>query len=417
MKILWFTTTPSCYSAKSNAYNGGGWISSLEQELKKNENVQLAVCFYTNSERELKTVVSNNTTYYLIPRPKKTFLYNWVTFRGKYDKSISIQKKSDIPLLLNVVEDFRPDIIQIFGTENFYGLISEYVKVPLVLHIQGILSPIFNAFLPPFISWENCLYNSIRGGMYFFREKISWEKNCFVEKEIMKNIKYFIGRTQWDRRIVNLLSPKSKYFLCNEILRSSFYSIDNERKLPETPVFVTTISFQLYKGYDLILKAAKILKEIGVIDFKWKVFGDINPIFIEKKIGISHEEVNVELLGVASEKKIKETLLNSTAYVHTSYADNSPNSLCEASILGVASISTNVGGIPSLIEDGETGFLVPANDPYQMAYLMKYLYENIDKNISMGNKAREIALKRHDRKIIVERMMEIYSEILNSYSN
>lgn len=419
MKILWFTNTTSCYQDKLSGYNGGGWISSLEQELKKREDVELAVCFYTTNENVIRKDLWNGTIYYMIPRPKKSFLYIWNTFCGNFDKSSSMQEDLAIPSLLKVVKDFNPDIIQVFGSENIYALIAKYVKIPLVLHIQGLLSPCLNAFLPPFISWKNYLHQArtVKGFLYFFSEKLSWQRNSFTERRMLKDVKYFMGRTEWDKRIIQLLSPHAKYYYCSEILRNIFYCSKVQRVLPQSPIFVTTISSQLYKGFDLILKTARILKNIGFPTFRWIVFGDINPILVEQTFGFKHDEVNVDLLGVVSEDIIKDTLLKSTAYVHTSYIDNSPNSLCEAAMLGVTTISTNVGGISSLIEDGYTGFLVPANDPYQLAYLMKYLYENFEININVGNNARKVAVNRHNRRSIVERVLEIYNDILENEQN
>ena len=44
MRVLWFSVTPSLYS-KNPLYNGGGWIASLEGELKKNKSFELGVAF------------------------------------------------------------------------------------------------------------------------------------------------------------------------------------------------------------------------------------------------------------------------------------------------------------------------------------------------------------------------------------
>lgn len=416
MRILWFTNTPSCYQKEVGGYNGGGWISSLELELKKKEGVELAIGFYANKENEVKKEVQNDTVYYLLPRPKKSLAYTFITLRAKFEKSSLLQEKVALPELVKVVRDFNPDIIQVFGSENIYALIAKYVNMPVVLHIQGLLSPSLNAFLPPFVSWRDYLFQfkSIRRVLNLVSEKVSWQRNSVTEKRMLKGIKYFMGRTEWDKRIIHLLNPQAKYYYCSEILRDTFYLSNCKRILPSTPMFVTTISSQLYKGYDLILKTAKILKESGMVDFRWKVFGDVNPRIAERVSGVKHEEVNVDLLGVASAEKIKEALLQSTAYIHTSYIDNSPNSLCEATMLGVTVISTNVGGISSLIEDGKTGFLVPANDPYQMAYLIKYLYEHNDINRYIGIAAQEVAMKRHDREIVVNRVLEIYNKILEN---
>ena len=86
MRILWFTNTPSCYQKEVGGYNGGGWISSLELELKKKEGVELAIGFYANKENEVKKEVQNDTVYYLLPRPKKSLAYTFITLRAKFEK-------------------------------------------------------------------------------------------------------------------------------------------------------------------------------------------------------------------------------------------------------------------------------------------------------------------------------------------
>jgi glycosyltransferase involved in cell wall biosynthesis len=98
-------------------------------------------------------------------------------------------------------------------------------------------------------------------------------------------------------------------------------------------------------------------------------------------------------------------------YFHSSYIDNSPNSLCEAQILGLPVVATYVGGIPSLIAEGETGYLVPANDPYQAAYHILQLYKNPALNRKMGERAKEIAKVRHDKMRIIQQIMNVYSNI------
>lgn len=65
--------------------------------------------------------------------------------------------------------------------------------------------------------------------------------------------------------------------------------------------------------------------------------------------------------------KLVELLLESDLYVHTAYIDNSPNAICEAQYLGMPIIATYVGGVPSLIEQGKDGVLIPANDPFMLA--------------------------------------------------
>ena len=126
MRVLWFTNSSSCYKRSSgNYYNGGGWISSLETELKKRKDIELGVCFYTNSVPEQKKEKQEDTTYYLIPRPIKTTKYTFKTIIRKPEETTWEHEKLAMPALVNVVKDFNPDIIQVFGSENIYGLIGD----------------------------------------------------------------------------------------------------------------------------------------------------------------------------------------------------------------------------------------------------------------------------------------------------
>jgi Glycosyltransferase len=53
--------------------------------------------------------------------------------------------------------------------------------------------------------------------------------------------------------------------------------------------------------------------------------------------------------------------------LNTSRVDNTPVSVLEAMACGLCVVSTNVGGISYLLEDGHDALLVPSNDPSAMA--------------------------------------------------
>lgn len=412
MKILWFTNSPSNYKSGTNKYNGGGWISSLESSINCREDIELAIAF-TMDGQEFK-VHQNGVTYYPMPCcPIK----KWRKIQSLFYGNTRNEKENWPKLIqqyLKVIEDFKPDIIQIFGSEQPFGLISSETNIPVVLHLQGILNPYLNAFLPPFISfrdyyWQN--FNPVNALKNYNRICL-WKRNCFREREILKRVRYYIGRTEWDRMIVEAYTLKqSRYFYGSEILRAPFYQNKN-RDIPQRLTISTTISNPTYKGFDFILKTADFLKNEMKLEFDWNVYGNINPCFMEKKFHIKTSKVNIHLKGVASAEEIRESLLKSTVYVHPSYIDNSPNSICEAQLQGIPVIACNVGGVSSLIEHGKSGILVPANDPTLAASHIYSLYLDQNKNLKLGQKAKEIASVRHNRGRIVDELINTYLQIL-----
>lgn len=416
MKILWFINKPPAFFLDNSAYNGGGWLTSLEQMFHDAQEHELGIAFFYES-KDFK-IVKGTTSYYPLPSHRLGFSQKLSSIFGAKEKTERGQWPKYTASFENVIHDFNPDIIEVFGSELQFGLISRQINVPVVLHIQGVLNPYFNAFLPPSFSWKDFILRSynpkvIVDAVSFYDR---WQRDCFREREILRDVRYFIGRTDWDKKISRLFSPDSKYYWGGEILREQFYEFTKRNNIGKLTI-CSTISNPLYKGYDLILKTAKVLKQQSNIDFDWIVFGNINPQFTENKLGIESSEVNVVLKGVASAEAIKSMLVNSTVYVHTSYIDNSPNSICEAQILGVPIIASNVGGVSSLIENGKTGILVPANDPFLLASEIISLYSQKSLNENIGNLAREVALKRHDKDAIFNSLIKTYIEIIDDFNN
>lgn len=175
---------------------------------------------------------------------------------------------------------------------------------------------------------------------------------------------------------------------------------------------MTTISEPTYKGFDLVLRAGLILKEEYGLDFEWNVYGNVDPSFFEKVTGITAARAGITMAGVATAEELVQAISRASMYVHPSYIDNSPNSVCEAQLLGAAVVATNVGGVSSLIDDGETGFLVRSGNAEEIAERVVAMYRNRTLLRKVGHQARAVALKRHDRKAITSSLLDCYRTII-----
>lgn len=125
---------------------------------------------------------------------------------------------------------------------------------------------------------------------------------------------------------------------------------------------------------------------------------------IEKK-GLQNRAV---LLGGISTEQIREELSAASVFALTSLEENSPMGIEEAMAARVPVVTSNRCGMPYMVRDGESGFLVDPHNPRDIGYRLRQLLTDDDLRRSMGSVGREIALDRfHPAKVAV-RTRDVY---------
>ena len=413
MKVLWFSVTASSYCSQRNAHNGGGWIESLERIVISHNDINLGIAFISSDNDKLKKTI-NGVVYYPISirRSKIDSLKDLYDIK-EYDE-LSVKK------YLEVIDDFKPDIIQIFGSEWNFGLIKEYTNIPIIIHVQGFWPEYRNSSFPPGTSKKDYIFERWYKPTSIFRrcliEKAS-ENRALREEKILRINENFFGRTRWDKAIIKLYNKQARYFYCSEALRTAF-STEVRRwnyKPDSNFTFITIGGGHVLKGYDLVLRTSKLLKDNSGINFKWLLCGPTKGqiSLFEKRTNIKCEDVSVFPLGKCSAEELKEKLLNANIYIHTSYIDNSPNSVCEAQYLGLPVIATNVGGTSSLFSDDyPSDMLVPTNDPYYLASKIIELCNDKTKINKMAECNYMVARQRHNDDNIYNSLINAYNKII-----
>jgi glycosyltransferase involved in cell wall biosynthesis len=140
------------------------------------------------------------------------------------------------------------------------------------------------------------------------------------------------------------------------------------------------------------------------------IAGPSDPQYLEnlktlvKNLGLRD---NVSFIGVIEEEEKFSLIKSHRIVVLPSLKDYTPNLLLEAQALGVPVIATRVGAIPEMVLDRETGLLVKAGDPYELAKSIATLIENEDLRRHFSVKAREWA-KKFTLESAVTRLEEVY---------
>jgi glycosyltransferase involved in cell wall biosynthesis len=418
MRILWFSNTPSLASKKLGGDpNLGGWISALENQLSKVEGIELGIAFpFWNDSPETFTI--DRTSYFTFPYPKDKGRIRGLKERWTY----KIEPENTVDYYFSIIEQFKPDLIHVFGSERSYGLIQGKCRIPIIVQIQGNLTLCTEKWFSG-ISFNQVLKYSNKKNLVYgygiFHQYYLLRKRSAIERTILANTKNVIGRTDWDRRITRVFAPESKYYHCDELLRDEFYST-RKWSMPErnNHIIFSILSPALYKGLEVLLKTAAILKASNSIDFEWYIAGvkgneEIISV-IEKSLDLKFQDNQVKFKGSVNARDLHASLLTSTCYVHPSHIENSPNSVCEAMISGLPIIATNAGGLPSIIKDGEDGILVQNDDPYALAGAVMELLNSPVKMKLFSENARQTAMVRHNPSKVIEDLLGIYENVLNS---
>ncbi|MBP1663537.1 MAG: glycosyltransferase [Bacteroidetes bacterium] len=415
MKVLWFANTPCGATEKLIPdHYLGGWLKSLEQQLVLNNDIELTVCFYW--EEAVEPFRYKNTMYYPVFRPGR----NSKTERLINRILRSDNDKKETGELVKIVKMVRPDIIHIHGTEHNYGLIQAHTDIPVVISIQGLLSPFSEMYFSGVSFRAAYRFEGIKPKLLFrsySRTIAELKKRATKEREILSHALFITGRTNWDRRITGLLSPSSQYFTCNEMLRPAFYQFLWHKSRFNTPLQIVTImNSDLSKGLETVIKSAEILCKQNSVPFKWIIIGlketDELPMMLKRWLKIDYQSLNISFYGLKSETDVVEILVKSDIYCQVSHLENSSNSLCEAMLIGMPVIASFAGGTDTILENNKEGILFQNGDAYSLAGSITELSKNFEKAVKYGTNARETALKRHNPDEIVRKQIEIYHTVI-----
>lgn len=99
-----------------------------------------------------------------------------------------------------------------------------------------------------------------------------------------------------------------------------------------------------------------------------------------------------------------------------SYREGLPKSLIEAAACGLPLITNDVPGCREVVTDGIDGLLVPARDAQALAAAIVRLLDDSALSARLGSAARAKALAEFDERIVIERTIAVYEELLGSKS-
>ncbi len=121
-------------------------------------------------------------------------------------------------------------------------------------------------------------------------------------------------------------------------------------------------------------------------------------------------EDNIIFTGFRSD--IKDILATIELLAMPSLLEGLPLVLLEGMAMAKPIVATRIDGITEVMENGETGLLVPAKNPHELAEAMKEILKNKTKAGLLSQNARKIVEKKFSVKKMVEQTEQVYEKLL-----
>ncbi|WP_028867365.1 glycosyltransferase family 4 protein [Psychromonas arctica] len=324
-----------------------------------------------------KATITNvgNVTIHRLPKPAGSELKNALG-EGKR-------------LIENKVTNLSPDLIHVHDT---YGIMVNELLIPKVFTVHG------------FIYADTLL---AKGKFKFLRSKI-WE---FIEKRSWSKQPNIISISPYVRERLSGVT-KANIFDIDNPISDSFFKLN--RKEVSGTIFTSSVLTPRKNPIQLV-KAVALLVKKG-INVQLRIAGSVVDEEYARLLDTTIKDNNLQdqvvLLGRINITQIQDELCKASIYALASLEENSPMGIEEAMAVGVPVVTSNRCGMPYMVKNGETGFLINPFDEKDIAAKCERILTNPELAKKMQEKSRQLALDLYHSDQVAARTVAVYHEIL-----
>ncbi len=295
-----------------------------------------------------------------------------------------------IPAIKRIIKDFQPDIMHAHYASS-YGFIGALVGFkPFIVSVWG--ADVFNFPRISLLHKMLLKYNLSRANIVLStsevmaREARMYTRNIVIVTPFGIDLKTFypnLQKSEFEKSdiVIGTVKTLEEKYGIEYLIRAFKIVSDRHSNLP--------LKLLIVGGGSLRDSLEKLAVELGVV---------------EKTV----------FTGPVPYKEIPEyhNMLSISVSVSISNSESFGVAIIEASACEKPVVVSNVGGLPEVVEDGVTGFVVPPKDPQKTAEAIEKLVLDSELRKTIGGNGRKRVISKYNWENNVEQMMEIYNNTL-----
>lgn len=295
--------------------------------------------------------------------------------------------------LLTKIRQLNPDIVHSHET---FGLTMGDLDIPHVFTVHGF----DHANIPA------------EGRSFARGRSILWR---FVENRGLGRQKTIISISPYVRGMIERFAPQAAIHDIDNPVDDRYFTVSpdkqtdsdkrvlilgwiNERK--NTLGAIRAIAHAIRSGAKGTLAVAG---EAKFSSYKDLLLREIHDLGIEN---------HVEFLGHINREQLEKELQRTSILLLPSLQENAPMAISEAMAASIPVVTSNRCGMPYMVADGESGFLVDPTDSVQIGERLKELLLSPELCRKMGARGREIALARFHSDVVAAKTRAVYESVL-----
>jgi glycosyltransferase involved in cell wall biosynthesis len=289
------------------------------------------------------------------------------------------------------LREIRPDIVHGQGTELDCGISAVFSGFPNVLTIHGNMRLIARV-------------NQVRPFSF------NWLA-ARLEGMAVPRSRGVVCITRYTQAAV--ASSARRTWVVPNAVDASFFEIAANPPSLQPPRILCVGLICHRKNQNSLIRALDALAEQK--KFELVFLGKVSPgqPYDDEFISLAQARPWCVLAGFASREELKNRLQQASLVVLPSLEDNCPMVVLEAMAAGVPVVAAEVGGVPDLLEDGKTGFFCDPLDRATMRSAVERALTHPELAANLAANARSNARQRFHPRVVAERHLEIYREVLS----
>ena len=293
----------------------------------------------------------------------------------------------------NLIDEFSPDAVLIDGPGHF-GSATIDAKIPLFILVRG------NYWLE-YDSAQETLHNDKKS------KTVIWLRHRVLEK-CVRNATMVLPICRYLENVVKERYTNQKTSVFFEGINPSYWYNDDSMELRHPCVGLLQDANVWYKAEEMLVLNS-VIPKMPNVNFYWAGDGPYRARILSELSKFK----NFKWMGrLQYPEKVREFLSSVDVYALVSGMDNAPLTLKEAQLLEKPVVASNVGGIPEMMINEETGFLVDEGD--HQGWLEELSKILNDKNLaeSMGKRGKKFVQETFNWDVCAKKFLDILNSNL-----